>query len=77
MFSPLLDYKLETPYDYPISRLKLYYDLSSLKENSDYEEAKCRPVREFLRKMLTGRLSQVEMFASTWSPFPRTNSVLL
>lgn len=38
--SPLLRYKLETPYDYPISRLKLYYDLSSLKENADYEEAK-------------------------------------
>ena len=40
IFSPLLDYELETPYDYPISRLKLYYDLSSLKENPDYEEAK-------------------------------------
>ncbi len=40
IFSPLLDYELETPYDYPISRLKLNYDLSSLKENPDYEVAK-------------------------------------
>jgi hypothetical protein len=40
IFSPLFDYKLGTLYDYPISRLKLYYDLSSLKENADYEEAK-------------------------------------
>jgi hypothetical protein len=40
IFSPLLDHKLETLYDYPISRLKLYYDLSSLKENPDYDEAK-------------------------------------
>ncbi len=39
-FGPLLRYKLETAYDYPISRLKLYYDLSSLKENPDYDEAK-------------------------------------
>ena len=40
IFSPLIDYELETPYDYPISRLKLSYDLSSLKGNPDYEEAK-------------------------------------
>jgi hypothetical protein len=40
IFSPLLRYKLETVYEYPISRLKLYYDLSSLKENADYDEAK-------------------------------------
>jgi hypothetical protein len=40
IFSPLLDYELETRYDYPISLLTLNYDLSSLKENPDYEEAK-------------------------------------
>ncbi|MGC1930834.1 MAG: DUF4062 domain-containing protein, partial [Candidatus Nitrosopolaris sp.] len=40
IFSQLLDYELETLYDYPISRLKLNYDLSTLKENPDYEEAK-------------------------------------
>ena len=36
-----MDYQLEWPLrDHPLSRLKLKYDLSRLKDNPDYEEAK-------------------------------------
>jgi hypothetical protein len=71
IFSPLLRYKLETPYDYPISRLKLYYDLSSLKENPDYEEAKLHWEQdlkdigidpEVIEAQVNGLNKDVEMF---------------
>jgi hypothetical protein len=40
IFRPLLEYRLESLHDYPFSRLKLKYDLSAVKDNPDYEEAK-------------------------------------